>query len=91
MALFPAEFSSKAAKYITKLDKLMNSRIKERVEKLENDPFPQEVERVEDYENEKVFRVRVGNQRILYIVRYNPNRLIIVKVDKRPRVYDRGF
>jgi len=67
----------------------MKNRIKEKIEKLEENPFPQEVERVEDYKDEKVFRVRVGNQRILYIVRYSPNKLIITKVDKRPRIYDR--
>lgn len=73
MILFPAEFSKSASKYINKL---------------EENPFPQEVERVEDFEGEKVFRVRVGDKRILYVVRYNPNKLIVVKVDKRSRVYD---
>jgi mRNA-degrading endonuclease RelE of RelBE toxin-antitoxin system len=33
---------------------------------LEENPFPHEVERVEGYMGEKPFRVRVGNQRILY-------------------------
>ena len=88
MALFPAEFSTRAVKYIKKLDKIMKRRILEKINTLEEDPFPQEVERVEDFEGEKVFRVRVGDQRILYIVKYNPNKLIITKVDKRPRVYD---
>lgn len=86
---FPAEFTTKASKYIKKLDKIMQIRIKERIDKLEQDPFPQEVERVEGYKGEKVFRVVVGNQRILYIVRYNPNKLIVFDVDKRHRVYDR--
>ena len=89
MALFPAEFSRRAAKYINdKLGGVMGKRILEKINKLEENPFPQEVERVEDFEGEKVFRVRVGYQRILYIVRYNPNKLIVVKVDKRSRVYD---
>ena len=87
MASFPANFSSKAAKYISKLDKVTKARIEERINRLENDPFPQEVERVEDYEGEKVFKVRVGDQRIHYIVKYNPNGLIIAKIDKRSRVY----
>ena len=87
MVLFPSEFSKRAGKYIRKLDDAMKKRILEKIEKLEQEPFPQEVERVEDFEGEKVFRVRVGDQRILYIVRNNPNRLIIVKVDKRSRVY----
>ena len=88
MALFPAEFSTRASKYIKKLDDVMKKRILEKINKLEEDPFPQEVERVEDFEHEKVFRVRVGDQRILYIVKYNPNKFIVTKVDKRPRVYD---
>jgi len=84
---FPAEFSNQSGKYIKKLDTITKKRVQEKLNKLEENPFPQEVERVEDYQGEKVFRVRVGNQRILYIVRYNPNKLLIVKVDKRPRVY----
>ena len=89
MVLFPAEFSTKANLYIKKLDDLTKRRIKEKIDKLEEDPFPKDVKRVEDYKGEKVFRVRIGNQRILYLVRYNPNRLIITKIDKRSRVYDR--
>ena len=87
MDIFPAEFSSQASKYIKKLNEITKNRIKEKIEKLEQNPFPQEVERVEDFGTEKVFRVRVGDQRILYIVRYTPNKIIVVKVDKRPRVY----
>ncbi len=66
----------------------MKGRILERVDKLEQNPFPQEVERVEDFEGEKIFRIRVGDYRILYAVRYNPSKLIVVKVDKRSRVYN---
>ncbi|MBS3151116.1 type II toxin-antitoxin system RelE/ParE family toxin [Candidatus Woesearchaeota archaeon] len=88
MPPFPAEFSKQAEKYIKKLDTTTKKRIQDKIDKLEENPFPQEVERVEDFEGEKVFRVRVGNQRILYIIRYNPNKLIIAKIDKRSRVYD---
>ena len=88
MVNFPSEFSSKAAKYVKKLDAITKKRIEEKIDKLEEDPFPQEVERVEDFKGEKVFRVRVGYQRILYIARYNPNKLLVVDVDKRSRVYD---
>ena len=90
MANFPSEFSSKAGKYLKKLDSVTKKRVEEKINRLEKYPFPQEVERVEDFKGEKVFRVRVGDQRILYVVRYNPNKLIVVDVDKRSRVYD-GF
>jgi mRNA-degrading endonuclease RelE of RelBE toxin-antitoxin system len=85
MGNFPAEFTKRAAKYIKKYG---GERIHKKIDKLEENPFPQEVERVEDFEGEKVFRVRVGDERILYIVRYNPNKLIVIKVDKRSKVYD---
>lgn len=89
MNLFPAEFSAKVSKYINGLNEELKKRIKQKIDKLEQDPFPQDVERVVDYKDEKVFRVRVGNQRILYIVRYNPNKIIIAAIDKRSRVYER--
>jgi mRNA-degrading endonuclease RelE of RelBE toxin-antitoxin system len=89
MVIFPAEFSTKASKYISKLDKVMKIRIKTKINRLEVDPFPREVERVEDYKGKKVFRARVGDQRILYIVNYNPNKLIVTKIDKRGRVYNK--
>jgi mRNA-degrading endonuclease RelE of RelBE toxin-antitoxin system len=88
MPAFPSEFSSQARKHIKKLDAVIKGRIREKIDKLEDNPFPHEVERVEGYLGEKPFRVRVGNQRILYLVRHNPNKLIIVKIDKRDRVYD---
>lgn len=87
MSLFTAEFSPRTLKEIRKLDPITRKRIGDKVDALEEDPFPKEVERVEGYKDEKVFRVRVGDYRILYLVRYNPNQLIIVKVDKRARVY----
>lgn len=84
---FPSEFSSKSKKYIRKLDDITKKRIKEKIDKLEIEPFPRDVERVERYKGEKGFRVRIGGQRILYFVRYNPNKLFVIKVDKRGRVY----
>ncbi|MCD6455879.1 MAG: type II toxin-antitoxin system RelE/ParE family toxin [Methanophagales archaeon] len=35
-----------------------------------------------------LFRVRVGDYRILYEVDYKNNLLGIIKIDKKPRVYD---
>ena len=41
MVNFPAEFSRRAAKYINKVG---GKRILEKIDKLEENPFPQEVE-----------------------------------------------
>ncbi len=39
MAIFPSEFSSQAAKYIKKLDEVSKKRVREKIEKLEENPF----------------------------------------------------
>ena len=84
---FSVKLGPQATKFIKKLDAKTKERIKNKLLKLKEDPFPPEVERVEGYKGEKVFRVRVGDYRILYLVRYEKELLFIAKVDKRGRVY----
>jgi len=38
MAFFPAEFSSRASKYIKKPNKITKKQIKDKIDKLEEDP-----------------------------------------------------
>ena len=76
-----------ADKFVKKLDNQTKERIKGKLLKLQEDPFLSEVERVEGYKGEKVFRVRVGDCRILYFVRYESNQIFVAKIDKRGRVY----
>jgi mRNA interferase RelE/StbE len=85
---FSIQFGPQPSKFIKRLDNQIRDRIKNRLLKLQIDPFPQEVERVEGYEGEKVFRIRIGDYRILYIVRYEDRSVFIAKVDKRGRVYN---
>ena len=73
---------------LDKLDNQNKERIKNRLLKLQADPFPPEVERVEGYKGEKVFIVRAGDYRILYVVRYETSLIFVAKIDKRGRVYD---
>ena len=75
-------------KFVKKLDYQIKERIKNKLLSLQQDPFPQEVERVEGYKGEKVFRVRVGDYRILYVVRYETNLILVTKIDKRGRAYN---
>lgn len=81
------QFSSQARKFLKKLDKINWNRIIEKIEELKKDPFPHKVKRVEG-QNEKTFRIRVGDYRILYVVLNEKNILFISKVEKRPRAYD---
>jgi mRNA interferase RelE/StbE len=85
--MFKLEFSSKSAKFLKKGQKDMSLRIFERIQKLSENPFPSDCKRVEG-RKEKVFRVRVGNYRILYVVFHEDNKLFISEIDKRNRIYD---
>jgi len=57
---FSIQLGPQPDKFIGKLDNQTRERIRNRLLKLQADPFPTEVERVEGYKGEKVFRVRVG-------------------------------
>lgn len=37
-----------------------------------------------------VFRIRIGDYRVLYRINYQANKIIVFKVDKRAKVYDQG-
>ncbi|MCK4476873.1 MAG: type II toxin-antitoxin system RelE/ParE family toxin [Methanophagales archaeon] len=56
------------------------------MEKLRENPIIHDTKTVEG--SKGLFRVRVGDYRILYEVDYRNNLIGIIKIDKRPRVYD---
>jgi mRNA interferase RelE/StbE len=55
---------------------------------LVEDPFPQDAKRITG-QKEKVFRVRVGDYRILYVVFLDKNAILVVNIGKRANVYSR--
>ena len=81
------EFSSHARKYLKKCEKSLSDRLGKRIEMLAIDPFPTDSIRVKGQEG-KVFRIRVGDYRIIYKIYYDINTLMIFKIDKRERIYD---
>ena len=86
--MFSAELKKPALKFLKSIkDKSLLKRISNKIDELEKNPFPQDIERVEGYKDIKVFRVRVGDYRILYFVDYSASKVYIEKIDKRSRVY----
>ena len=81
------KLSSKSAKFLSKCDKELYERLKNKISNLRENPFPSDCKRVLD-RKEKTFRVRVGNYRILYSVYKKDNLLFISDIDKRPKAYD---
>ncbi|MBI1970615.1 type II toxin-antitoxin system RelE/ParE family toxin [Candidatus Woesearchaeota archaeon] len=81
-------YEKQASKFLKKLavhDDV--KRIFGEVEALAVNPFPKEAARVEGYRDAKVFRARVGQYRILYVVDYEKAKLYVMAIDKRERVY----
>ncbi len=85
--MFSVKFSSDSLRFLKKAEKETVGRILERIDKLRVEPFPSDVKRVVG-KKDKIFRVRVGNYRIQYIVIYQENLILITDIDKRERAYD---
>ena len=87
--MFSAEYEKQPLAFLKKLrNKVDVRRIIERIEKLLQQHFPSDAKRVEGFSDAKVFRVRVGDYRILYIVDFTQSKIFIIKIDRREKVYD---
>jgi mRNA-degrading endonuclease RelE of RelBE toxin-antitoxin system len=76
-----------AHKFLQKCPKETSRRILKKFEELSKDPFLSGSKRILG-KQDKVFRVRVGLYRILYVVVYEQNKILISDIDKRSRVYN---
>ena len=64
--MFEIEFSNQSRKFLKKSDKQLNFRIIEKISLLKVDPVPHNSVKVVG--EDKTFRIRVGDYRILYSV-----------------------
>ena len=82
------EFKPSAARQLSKLPRHEQVRIGHRIEALSTDPRPHGVEKIKG--EEALFRIRVGDYRVVYAVFDDRLLILIVKVGHRREVY-RGF
>lgn len=83
--MFSIEFSNQAEKFLHKADKQLSRRIIDKINILKDDPVPHGAVRVVG--EERTFRIRIGDYRFLYEVKWNEKIILISKIDKRPRAY----
>jgi len=83
------ELSQKAYTFFKKLDAHLQERIRTGLKKLEQNLVPSDAKFVGRHNGDKVFRVRIGDYRALYKIKENNKVILITKLDKRPRVYNR--
>lgn len=79
--------SPKAQRQIKKLPKFIQQDIISELEKLETMPRPQGIEKL--WGGDNLYRVRVGDYRIIYQINDPQNNVIIAKVAHRKEVYKR--
>ena len=84
---FEIFYDNQPEKFLDKLDKHISARIKDKIESvLTQDIVPHNAVAIAGEHG--VFRIRIGDYRALYRINYGSSRIIIIKIDKRPRVYD---
>ena len=83
--MFSLGFSNQSEKFLKKCDKGLRERVLEKIKKLKTEPVPHNA--VSVVGEEKTFRIRVGDYRVLYEVKWNENKILIAVIDKRSKVY----
>lgn len=84
--MFEIKYSNQALRFLKSRDKIIVERILQKIETLQEKPIIHDSKFISGYK-EKLYRIRVGDYRILYEVD-NKNKIIgIIKMDKRSRVY----
>lgn len=84
--IFDIKYSKQSVKFLKSVDKKLVLRILQKIETLKDDPIQHDSKTVEGY-REKLFRIRVGDYRILYEVNHKNNLIGIVRIEKRDRAY----
>ena len=83
---FSIHLTTAAQKFLKKAEEEVYNRVVAKLREMQEDPFPADAKRVHGRQ-EKVFRVRVGDYRILYLVYIDRNVILVVNIDHRSTVY----
>jgi len=83
--MFAIRYSTRARKFLKRVDRTISRRLMKKIERLREKPILSDTKKIVG--SRSLFRVRVGDYRILYEVDYRNNMIGIVKIDKRSRVY----
>jgi len=86
--MYFVDLSQRAQKFLNKLDSHIKERIEDTLRRLENNPVPSDAKFIGRESGEKVFRYRIGDYRALYSLDETKKIILVIKIDKRPRVYD---
>lgn len=84
---FSLEYGRQPRKFLKKYDKHIVKRLLTKIrETLSNNPVSHDAKSMVNAHG--VFRIRIGDFRVLYSVSYQDNEIIVIKIEKRERAYD---
>lgn len=84
---FEIFYDNQPKKFLKNQDNNLSKRILDKIDLLlPKDPVPHNSKRIVGYKT-PVFRIRIGDYRVLYRINYDENRIIIIKIDRRSKVY----
>ncbi len=78
-------YSNQARKFLKTVDRLLLERLIEKIETLQEAPINTDTKKIVGVKG--LYRVRVGDYRILYEIDYLDRIIGIVKIDKRGDIY----
>lgn len=84
---FGIDYDNQPKKFLKHQEKILAKRIMEKVDLLSINPVPSDAKRMQGHE-EQTFRIRIGKYRVIYRVNHDTNLIVVVKIDKRDKVYD---
>tara|TARA_R110002111_G_scaffold177181_1_gene243198 strand:+ start:5049 stop:5315 length:267 start_codon:yes stop_codon:yes gene_type:complete len=87
--MYSVELTTRVHRFIEKHDNATTNRIEKSLKRLEQNPVPSDAKFIGRISNEKVFRIRIGMFRALFSVNEKFKVVLVHKIDKRARVYDR--
>ena len=85
--MYNIEFSTRSEKFLKKAERGIAERIIKSLQRLKENSVPSDVKFIGRDNGEKVFRYRIGDYRTLYKIKESKRIILIIKIDKRPRIY----
>jgi mRNA interferase RelE/StbE len=88
-ALYGFAYSERALTFLGTLTVKLRKQIINKVKALAAEPFPpgHKMIRGMDAKEERVYRIRSGDYRVLYVVRSNPSHIAVLDIDHRKDIY----
>lgn len=86
--MFDVKYSNQASKFLKQMDKILVKRLLSKIEELIKEPVGHDAKTIKGYK-ETIFRVRVGDYRILYELDHKEKLIGIIKIDRREKSYNK--